>query len=1160
MQRGLFMGINIGDELLGCGAQVSALEEIFRLCKAVWPAGIVYYNEEWAPVNDPAWHDKSGEPFWHTLPAELDWISFDWYSFHNISWLQPMCEYPQNLYPKMNANQRAVLLPGAFGSTSGPRGGQSWTVQTYSQWVNSSDPDPFSCANIGLAKDNATYVDPREGLVFEVDQLLTQIGGRPCWKLEDYDSWNALQAQKYYEWAVADPRVIGIVIFPWGGAQKYLPLDGGAYVGLNVMLGPELQPNATATWAAIGQKIRNGQQLPAVGVNSDSEALPPPHTGTDDDESLPADLDKAHEIIRNLRAQIRALKADDGATIEVAAVLTKAQYGGNAWKCNWTETTGVEYCNGDNWLTWPTPDPFGAGKLPGYPECAMLPANWSLGRVVAACEQLCASADECIGFTLNPSAAQGGNPAGKTLTSCCFRAGEITSSPACGSSACKGVRCYQKKGCPTEKWVTVAVGRRPYVNERYGHVLLSSSFPAGPSTICSVAASVGGRVISNGSWTWDIRSHAVAKYEFDLSLLPISLEAVLNTTIRCDSLGWSAVKFRDFQRYPANSAPSSLSQVDHESRSILVGGRKFLMVGWYWSMNDNTVTNYTAYVVEQARLGVTVLMPYNFPLLMLHGRAALQKEILDACDATGMKLIMHVESLATAAAAANTSMAWSNLTAVINAIKDHPAVLGYYICDDCCDSQYQDVLSWVYRALKALDPYHITIGALNDPCFLQYTDGENNDGKLAIDLSMYENYGNGDDKSLHTHTSPKAFENTARSWPMFWEPITNCPWAESSNEKLAPRYPGPVYSPLNVRSVAYAGLIGNASLPNLLFFDYFAGTEDALKQVVARIALEMQDLKPSLLPSVTAQQPSVRAFNPSLRARAFGEDVVGSTEVCIHVIVLNTDNAFEAVQLEIAFRGLPSNIEAVLPFEGNADRRVPVVNGLLNDTAAPNSVNIYRIGCSVAAPDDANLSPNPSFEEPFLLGGITAWSGGRAGWWGDDGHDSRARLYTDTSDPQHGRYSLRINVPSHSAAGLTVPWAQDCSPHCNADSDGFRLAANTSYTIQLWARSEPPGMDLQVVAGAWALDQAECNAFHVAGQYLRNQTLGGRTLNSSWGRITVVYKAAPQDQHLQLQILSGRGSVFIDNTFIGTRPAGGHDGQLAETRLAWAGNSRARED
>ena len=44
VQQGLFMGINIGDELLGCGAQVSALEEIFRLCKAVWPEGTYGYR------------------------------------------------------------------------------------------------------------------------------------------------------------------------------------------------------------------------------------------------------------------------------------------------------------------------------------------------------------------------------------------------------------------------------------------------------------------------------------------------------------------------------------------------------------------------------------------------------------------------------------------------------------------------------------------------------------------------------------------------------------------------------------------------------------------------------------------------------------------------------------------------------------------------------------------------------------------------------------------------------------------------------------------------------------------------------------------------------------------------------------------------------------
>ena len=81
-----------------------------------------------------------------------------------------------------------------------------------------------------------------------------------------YDNFNALQAQKYYEWAVADPRVIGIVIFPWGGAQKYLPLDGGAYVGLNVMLGPELQPNATATWAAFVANLRAASSRASLPV------------------------------------------------------------------------------------------------------------------------------------------------------------------------------------------------------------------------------------------------------------------------------------------------------------------------------------------------------------------------------------------------------------------------------------------------------------------------------------------------------------------------------------------------------------------------------------------------------------------------------------------------------------------------------------------------------------------------------------------------------------------------------------------------------------------------------------------------------------------------------------------------------------------------------
>ena len=91
-------GIYIGDELLGLGVLVKDLDAILELCKEVWPEGITCassdlthgprclaltavageedYNEEWYPINDPTWHDKTGQPY-GKVPTALDWISYD---------------------------------------------------------------------------------------------------------------------------------------------------------------------------------------------------------------------------------------------------------------------------------------------------------------------------------------------------------------------------------------------------------------------------------------------------------------------------------------------------------------------------------------------------------------------------------------------------------------------------------------------------------------------------------------------------------------------------------------------------------------------------------------------------------------------------------------------------------------------------------------------------------------------------------------------------------------------------------------------------------------------------------------------------------------------------------------------------------------------------
>ena len=99
--------------------------------------------------------------------------------------------------------------------------------------------------------------------------------------------------------------VAGIFIFPWGGdTADWYPLDGGAYVGLNVVLGPHLQPNATRAWMEIGKKIRagQGQSLPTLG----GEARSPREDvrAEAEEEEMPASLEEAHRMIRSLRAQL----------------------------------------------------------------------------------------------------------------------------------------------------------------------------------------------------------------------------------------------------------------------------------------------------------------------------------------------------------------------------------------------------------------------------------------------------------------------------------------------------------------------------------------------------------------------------------------------------------------------------------------------------------------------------------------------------------------------------------------------------------------------------------------------------------------------------------------------------------------------------------------
>ena len=840
-------------------------------------------------------------------------------------------------------------------------------------------------------------------------------------------------------------------------------------------------------------------------------------------------------------------------SLAMALLLTLLGAAFAASPINWTETTGIQWCSDGKSPDWvpKSADPFGAGVDGG---CARTPPTWTLEKVVAACETLCAPVDAVPGFTLYPGAHQGGPPT-RNLTECCFRTGGVGQKPTCSAAACKGTRCYQKKPDPPPppppppSNITVAVGRRPYIFEQTGHLLVRSATASAGT--CTVAAKLVGSaaVLSNGSWTLTLGTDTVASFPFSLSPLPASIYDEVQITIDCPSIGWKTQRFRSFQRAPAAGAPArSVTQVDALTRTMRVGGEPFLSVGWYYSIFDNGGRNLTEFVAQQAQAGVNTLLLYTFPLMMLHGKADLQREVLDACDAVGMKVWMDL-AIFVPKLALNSTQDWADFTAVVKNVRDHPATLGYYLCDDCWGHN-PALQAKVYRAIKLLDPYHVTAGAGGTSA--AFSDGESAGGhlRLSLDVPLLENY----NEVLSTRISPSSMENSGRDFPNYWTAFVNCPWSESSNQMGLGEYhvghtsagAPQVYSAHRMRTTAYAGLVGDAGIANLVFFDYFTNTEDRLLHGVERIAQEMQDLKPSLLAPLTTPQPSISVATAGLRARAWSEDVRGSTTVCIHAIVLNSLNAFQPVNATLTFAGLPESIKASLPFEGDADREVGVSSGTIHDMIAPNDVNVYRIGCTVPPPEKTNLSPNPGFELPSLMGGVTGWSGGRAGWANDDHHDLRARMVLDTTNPHQGRYSLRITVPT--AAPLVQPWAEECAPECNAGSDGFLLVPHTSFRISVWARCDSAAgtMRLELLTGHWAQDPVEAAAFHTVGAYVANQSLVASTVNASWQRVSASVSAAgvshrpitpggidSPGRFLQLRLSGGPGMMFLDNAFIG---------------------------
>jgi len=544
-------------------------------------------------------------------------------------------------------------------------------------------------------------------------------------------------------------------------------------------------------------------------------------------------------------------------------------------------------------------------------------------------------------------------------------------------------------GLPTNRLtffqlVDAALDRRPYLSESEGFILLRTD-----------AALKGHRLVvkaelhaANKSWGWDnVEGGGEVSLPFNLTTLPLKTihNDILITISDPEepSLKQGVTIQRRFHRIPTVPNPTvEPVQIDHARKGLLINGKPWVGTGWYvsylvdvgWNMTTESQLEKLADLIRYdfAPRGINQLMFYA--LFRFDFEAQLR--LLDVCHSVGIKVMYEMaESLGQVhidqGGPFNNPELLKPLIANVTLVRDHPAIMGYYICDDCCQSfEMTSLQSQVYQLIKDLDPYHVTIGAVNCGDGWQFTDAapsflasESNllteklpEAKqpalqLSLDVVMHENY----DTSLVNHAGGDSWETGIGQDGFYrngmgFSPVINCPGSYAA-------WPAPRL----VLSAMWLGVLTAGMYSTLNFvYDNNAHVTWLKSDQSAIFSKQISTVAPAVTAPFGQQHRhpvvSVVAPNGTGAAVARGWSVPGQN--CSFLIVTNLDEA-ATHQVEIK---IVSRIDGVSYAGQTATRMFEAVypvnvsaSGLMQDYVDAGNTNAYSIGdCGTATAPGAD--------------------------------------------------------------------------------------------------------------------------------------------------------------------------------------------------------------
>eukprot|EP00931_Biecheleriopsis_adriatica_P004828 TRINITY_DN106436_c0_g1_i1.p1 TRINITY_DN106436_c0_g1~~TRINITY_DN106436_c0_g1_i1.p1 ORF type:complete len:629 (-),score=86.26 TRINITY_DN106436_c0_g1_i1:184-1959(-) len=452
---------------------------------------------------------------------------------------------------------------------------------------------------------------------------------------------------------------------------------------------------------------------------------------------------------------------------------------------------------------------------------------------------------------------------------------------------------------------TTALSRRPYLStDDHADVVVGIH-----SSVSQAHVSV---LLPDGSFALKdapVPSGAASSLAFPLAGVPLvvhnqPLVIILNRT------GGAPLRRNLFlsRVEPPPSTLRSFVQVDYARKTVLVNGKPLLGVGYYDSQSIGP-SNFS----RQASAGINWGMRYlssNDPK-STDPRLPNQfvQDYLDWSSKAGMYVMldiyMFVEDIA---AHGNTTDAWRNISEQVMMFRDHPALLGWYICDDCMTQWLRRQLSaktrsisTIYDALKQLDPWHPLIGASETAQNGIFTTANVYVPSPSLDVIMIENYVPALEQNAHSGlVGDPGMDGTLRAWPMTWEPVVNCPgpWLIAKRQDISDSDKA-----LIMYSMSWLSAI-KARQPSQLHFRLFPFPSNPIYEEIMRqvgrygnIAREVQDFL--LAPPSGEPEPWLSSSELGGCQQCAGLWRRAGKSFCALIVVTNTRNVTATASFQL---------------------------------------------------------------------------------------------------------------------------------------------------------------------------------------------------------------------------------------------------------------------